>query len=638
VPVRPVRPKVLHVRTLLWTIILLSLIPAGLVVWARIETERGSVGVTLLLDERALSEQAAYAGVEPFTLAERYREAGLNGIAVYEETLETLAQKGKVALLPGTDARVGALSGGEVVTLPPNSLLVRAVEPGALAGALAKNRPRPRRVQLNGRSWFVFSEPNAVDRAGAQRPAGPNRALLARYRGADWDVAYRPANYPNLADVGADFPEVSYLIHEGLEVAGNPNLLSKTVAASQGYLTGLIEGTDQAGMGAISSKVPLARTFSVSQEWLNTLKPQEVADKYLLAANERGARLLYLRPYTDETVGDMQANTEALVAALRTGLEAEGYRVGPVEVLAFESSPVLRALSGAGIFAGVGLLATLYPGLWGAAAALGVLALGLLAGGLGWDALALAAALTFPVLGFALLPNKLWGLGGAVLVSLVGAALLVAVGSDRNTLLAVTPFAGVAATLVVPPALFLFFVMLRERSPAAWVREFWGYPVRLGDVALVLVGLAAFALVLLRRGNFPVIGASEAELGLRALLSEYVARPRFKELLGHPLAVFALLNPHWPRPVRGLLLTAGVVALSSLVNSFSHYHTPLLVSFERTVVALVLGLITGLLLNIVVRVLVRVVSRWLGLNPNTKSPTKSPNAESLNIESPSTKT
>jgi len=601
-----------RVRAFLWATVLLSLIPGGLIVWQRIQTEISSVTVTLLIDEPALSEQAAYEGVEPFALAELYREAGLNGVALYEETLETLAQKGKVALLPATDARVAALLSGEAVTLPPNSLLVRALEPGALQGALAKNRPRPQSVRLDGRRWFVFSEPNAVDRAGAQRPAGPNRAQLARYQQAGWDVAYRPVNFPNLANVGADFPDANYLIHEGLEVTGNPNLLSETVAASQEYLTGLIEGTDQAGMSAISSKVPLVRVFSVSQEWLNTLKPQEVADKYLLAANERGARLLYLRPYTDETVGDMRANTETLVRALRTGLTAGGYRIGPVEALAFKSSPLLRALSGVGILAGAGLLATLYPGFWGVGVALGVLALGVVAGGLSWDALALAAALIFPVLGYALLPNRLWSLGGAVLVSLAGAVLLAAVGSDRNTLLAVTPFAGVAATLVVPPALFLFFVMLRERSPAAWVREFWGYPIRLGDVALVLVGLAALALVLLRRGNFPVIGASDAELGLRALLSDYFARPRFKELIGHPLAVLALLNPRWPRPVRGLLLTVGVVALSSLVNSFSHYHTPLLVSLERTVVALVLGLALGLLLNIVVQFSVRVVSSWLG--------------------------
>jgi hypothetical protein len=602
-------------RQVLWAVVLLSLIPGGLLAWERIRTEGGSETVTLLMDEPALAEQAAYGDGDAFTLATRLREAGLNGIALYEETLETLAAEGKIALLPGTEARAAALLEGRRLQLPPDSLLVRELRDGALDAALAKNRPRPRSVRLSGQRWYIFSEPNREDRAGVQRPAGPDRAQLERYQEAGWDIAYRPGNYPNLATVGTDFPEVNYLIHEGVEVAGNPNLLSDTVDVSQGYLTGLIEGTEQAGMNAISANVPLARTFSISQEWLNTLPPQEVADKYLLAANERGARLLYLRPYTDETVGDMRENTEALIRAVRTGLEAEGYRVGPVRALAFESSPLLRALAGVGVLAGVGLLGTLYPGLWGLLVALGVLGLGVLAGGVGWDALALAAALTFPVLGFALLPAKLWSLVGAVLISLVGAVLLAAAGSDRNSLLAVTPFAGVAATLVVPPALFLFYVALRERSPAAWVRDVWGRPVRLGDVVLVFIGLAALALVLLRRGNFPVIDASEVELGLRALLSEYFARPRFKELIGHPLAVLALLNPHWPRWVRSLLLTTGVVALSSIVNSFSHYHTPLLVSLERTVIALVLGLTIGPILNAVVRPVVRGVSSWLADAP-----------------------
>ena len=611
--------RVRVLRRVLWAVVLLSLLPGGLLAWRRIHTEDSSVSVTLLMDEPALAEQAAYEGVTPFALATRYQKAGLNGVAVYEETLETLAEAGKVALLSGTDARAEALLRGEKVSIPPNSLLVRALQPGALTDALAKNRPPPQTVELTGQPWVVFSEPNSQDRAGAARPAGPDRAKLRHYQKAGWDIAYRPVNYPNLVGIGSDYPNVRYLIYEGLEVAGNPDSLSETVKRSQHYLTGLIEGTDQAGMSAISGKVPLARVFSISQEWLNTLEPQTVADKYLLAANERGARLLYLRPYTDETVGDMQANTETLVRAVRTGLEAEGYRIGPVKALSYRSSPLLRALSGIGILAGLGLLGTLYPGVWGVLVALGVFALGVLAGGLSWDTLALTAALSFPVLGYALLPNRLWSLFGAVAFSLIGATLLAAVGSERNTLLAVTPFAGVAATLVVPPALFLLFVMLRERSPAAWVREFWAQPIRLGDVALVLIGLIGIAFVLLRRGNFPVIGASDAELGLRALLSDYFARPRFKELIGHPLALIALLNPLWPRWVRGLLLTVGVVALSSIVNSFSHYHTPLLISLERTVVALVLGFVLGLLLNLLVRGAVWGVSRWLRADGATPS-------------------
>ena len=537
----------MHVRTVrlvLGAIILLSLIPGGLLAWRRIQTEDKSISVTLLLDEPALAQQAAYEGVAPFALATRYRKAGLNGVAVYEETLETLAEEGKVALLGGTDARAEALLRGERPTIPPNSLLVRALKSGALKDALAKNRPRPQTIQLAGKPWVVFSEPSARDRAGAQRPAGPDRAKLGRYQKAGWDVAYRPVNYPNLADVSAATIRTSaILIYEGLEVAGNPDELSETVKVSQNYLTGLIEGTDQAGMRAISSKVPLARVFSISQEWLNTLEPQTVADKYLLAASERGARLLYLRPYTDETVGNMRANTEALVRAVRTGLEAEGYRIGPVEALSYRSSPLLRTLAGVGILSGLGILGTLYPGAWGVLVAFGVLGLGVLAGGLSWDALALTAALSFPVLGYALLPNRLWSLFGAVALSLVGATLLAAVGSERNTLLAVTPFAGVAATLVVPPALFLFFVMLRERSPAAWVRDFWARPIRLGDVALVLIALIGVAFVLLRRGNFPVIGASDAELGLRALLSDYFARPPLQRADRAPAGSRGALKP-----------------------------------------------------------------------------------------------
>jgi len=599
------------VKRLLWLLVLLSLVPGLVLAVNRVLSEGRSATVTLLLDHQALTEQAAYAGVRPEGLAQRYREAGLNGLALYERTLEALAEEGKIALLSGNEARL-ALPNAEV---PPRSLLVRELEPGALKGALAKNAPRPRTLRAGGGTWYVFPDPGDGD--GARRPAGPDMAEVRAYAAAGWDLAYRPANYPGLRDVGADFPAAAnYLIHEGLEVAGHPNALSETVAASQDYITGLIEGTQQSGMGEIIGEVPAARVFSISQDWLNTLPPGEVVDKYLLAANERGARLLYLRPYTEETAGDMFENTERLIRELRAGLGADGYRVGEIEGLSYSSPTPLRALCAVGVLAGLALLATLYPGAWGVLVAGGVLALGVLAGGgLNWDALALASALTFPVLGYALLQGRLWSLPLATLISLTGAVLLAGVGSDRSALLAASPFAGVAATLVVPPLLFAFHYALRYRPPARWVTDFWNHPVRLGHVVIASLGLAALALVLLRRGNFPLIGASEAELGLRALLSESFARPRFKELLGHPLAVLALTNPGWAAWIRGVLLTGGVVAQASLVNSFSHYHTPLLVSLERTLVALALGLLLGLLLTLLLRLTVRGVVRWLGAAP-----------------------
>ena len=88
------------------------------------------------MDEQALGEQAAFLGTTSFELGERYRAAGLNGIALYEETFETLAAAGEVALLSGNAARAeDALSEGDI-TVPANSVLITALAPDALGPTL----------------------------------------------------------------------------------------------------------------------------------------------------------------------------------------------------------------------------------------------------------------------------------------------------------------------------------------------------------------------------------------------------------------------------------------------------------------------------------------------------------------------
>ena len=599
-----------YAKTLLWSVVLLSLLPGLWLAQRRVQSEDSSRNVTLLMDEIALREQADLLGISSLELAERYRAAGLNGIALYEETFESLAHRGDIVKQDSEELRAQALLRGELLlleTIPPASTLISPVAPGIIEEILLKNAPDARFVTLNGQTWYVYPG------QGRTRPAGPRRQSIAAWQQADWDIAYRPRNFPGLRAVGADFPsEANYIIHAGLEIAGNPNGLEALIAASQGFITGIIEGTDQDGMPDIVGQVPAMRVFGINQDWLNTLDPDEVADKYLLAANERGARLLYLRPYTREKMGDMFANTEQLVRRTRTLLERDGFRIAQVTPTVFETVGSLRLLSAVGILAGLILLATMYPGAWGIFVSTAVLALCILAGrGLNWDALALCAALVFPVLGYGLLPEKLHSFGLATLISLIGAVLLAAVGSDQGTMLAARPFVGVAATLVVPPALFLFHYALRFKTPAQWIVDFWERPVRLGDVALALIGVAGLGLILIRRGNFPIIGASNLELQIRDWLSQAFARPRFKELVGHPLAVLALSNPRWAAWMKGLLLTGGVIAQSTIINSFSHYHTPLLISLERTAVAFVLGGLLGLLAVPITRLLSGGMTRWL---------------------------
>lgn len=596
---------------LAWVVVALSLVPTLVLVASRIASEGRTRSVAIVMDEIALAEQASYLGISSLELGLRYQAQGLSGIALYEDTIETLAQKGRAAAMLGFEANALLTASGDPrPPLPGNATLVTELEPGALDVLLATASPAPREVDIDGRTWYLW--PGDSFRT---RPAGPDRAQIEAWHAAGFDIAYRPRNFPNLREVGRHYPaEARYLVYAGLQVAGHPNALDEAVAASQAYFTAIIEGTAQDGLDEVARQVPTVRLLSFNQDHMNLhLHPLDLVEKYLLAANERNVRLLYLRPYTEEQLGDMIENTETFVRELVRALELDGFTVGPLEAaeLGYAAPTALRLGAAAGVLAGLVLLATSFPAPWGLLAALLVLTLGLLAAGPSWAALALAAALVFPVLGYARWTRGIASLFAATGLSLVGAALLVAVGSDRASMLAIEPFAGVAATLVVPPGLYLAHVLLRLRRPAVWVRTLWGYRVRLGDLAVAVLVAAVLGLVVMRRGNFPIIGASEAELALRSFLNELFVRPRFKELVGHTLAVLALLHPRWPAWATAPLLVAGVVAQATVLNSFSHYHTPVLISLQRTLIALVIGAAVGLVLVPLVRLAVRLVQRWL---------------------------
>lgn len=603
-----------RLRRWAWWAIALSLLPAAWLALERAGAESQTRRVAIVMDEPALRLQAHAVGLDPLDLALRYQRAGLPGIALYEDTPASLAASGRAAVALGSDVRAEAAATGDVVPdVPADATLVRELVPGATDALARKAAVPPETIELGGAAWWAL--PGDVTDT---QPAGANRALVDAYLEAGFDLAYRPRNAPGLRNVGSDIPEEArYLIHAGLSVSGHPNALDDLVIASQDRWTALIEGTPQDGFAALRGKVPTVRLLSFNQDYLNQrLRPAEVVDKYLLAAEERNVRLLYLRPYTEEQLGDMVTNTEALVSDLVGSLRASGFEVGPLplgdeDLAGYAPAAWARAAAAVGVVAALVLLATLYPGVWGFLAAAAVAGLAGVAAGPSWDALALIAALVFPVLGYGLLSERRGALFLATGVSLIGALLLVAVGSDRASVLGIEPFRGVAATLVIPPALYLAHALLRERGPAAWLRLLWRQEIRVGPAILVVGGLVALALVVIRRGNTPIIGASALELEVRELLSQAFARPRFKEILGHPLAMLGLSERSWPAWLRAPLLTGGVIAQASILNSFSHYHTPLAVSLERTVVALAIGLALGGIGVLIARPTVAGARRWL---------------------------
>jgi hypothetical protein len=236
-------------------------------------------------------------------------------------------------------------------------------------------------------------------------------------------------------------------------------------------------------------------------------------------------------------------------------------------------------------------------------------------------AAALAGALIFPVLGFPLFlaptmqeEEEEPGLGvvrKALFILLfvtatttAGAVIVSGLLADTPHTLQLSSFRGVKLALAFPPALTavyysLFVLLPGEQSLIERFQKLLF--TRINVLAVFIAGLAAVLLgvVLLRSGNFPVIPVAEIEVMLRRGLEELLGvRPRSKELLiGHPALVLAaalMVCGH----TRFASLFAVVAALgqSSVLNTFTHLHTPLSINLVRTAQGLWLGGLIGLVL------------------------------------------
>lgn len=570
-------------RVFRW-LIALALIPSLIALWPRFVAERPGP-VVLAMDYSAVLDDARTTGQNLEQVLLEYQSLGVGGIAVTESNVRNLVDQGQLVYQSGANLKLdfpeSPFEAGWYYLQGATSTLNNLVNLWEIP---------TRRFAFAGREWL--GAPFDV----AFLPAGYDPELLQSLKAQGFYLLYRPFNYslrklsPNIIPAQADA-----IAFSGTDVLGNPKRLEQSRELLQKPIA-WIEGTPQEGFGALAGQLPVLRLFSLRQEWLLKLKPAEAADKFVLAARERGHQILYIRPFT------YPEDTKAFLQRLVQGLQGANIAIEAPQIRNFEPSP-LRYAALVGLLAGLGLLALGYPSPFGWPLAL-LLVLGCL-GVARSDAGPLLAALVFPVLGF--LEKRpgmqLWV--AATLYSLAGVVFLTALGSDPASVMGLEAFRGVSLTLVVPPALVALSFLPKLWKPA--VQRLWDHPIKLGEVGLALAALAVLAIVVLRRGNdAPIV--PDWELQLRAVLQDVMVRPRFKELFAHALAPIALLIP-WPQWIKMGLLVLIAVGEASILNTFSHYHTPLSISLFRVINGIVIGLALGFVGLWVVR---RVRRWWLG--------------------------
>lgn len=607
-------------RGTLTIVLALGLVAALVVCAQRVAIERANRIVALTVDYTEVVNIAQLSGRPVAEVLKQCKAYGATHVALTEISLEEAVK----ALPYPTPYRLPDNVAWQVKNKLPQAGLTADSEGYALAAAAV-------RMPKLG-VGYDYSAAAAIREAGLQvmaRPR-PDYTLTASALGLSLDA---------VRATGARI-----VVFSGTAVLGHSGLLAQTAAGlkQRGLTWGFLELVPQQGATALAKavKYELLRVHSISEaEMADKMTPGTALDRYSLAVRERKVRVCYVRLFFNQGTDPLTANLQYL-GQLAQALREEGFQLGE-PVLYTSLTPhralhiLLYAALGAALLGVVQVFLRLsIPRFWGLylvmvllAVAQGVVGLRLLANLAG-----LLAAVLFPALGLLLLrwpeaarPQPVRRAVLAFLaisgLTILGGLLIAALFADQPHLLGIAFFFGVKPAALLPLMLVLSVALGRampayretrleigEEQPEtlplrAGLAQALGYAVRYWHAVLILFALALVALLLLRSGNEPPVGASGLERQFRALLDHLLwVRPRTKEILfGHPL-LFLSLALLYRGTRRGLWLglTAGAIGQVSLLNTFCHLHTPLLVSLVRTVHGLWIGLLLGLLLWAVV--------------------------------------
>jgi len=372
----------------------------------------------------------------------------------------------------------------------------------------------------------------------------------------------------------------------------------------------------------------VVRMHSISDTEVEKYDNATVVNRFALACSERNMGVALIRVRASVELPE----NAALIAQIADAVQAKGRPLGEAGTLPGNGVGLVNMLLIAlGVASGgvlllqrfkFGKLAYILPLVCYVGAA-GLIVIG--KADLACKLLALAAVIIFPTISamFFLkyqgrsIVKAILAMLGMTCASLIGAAYTVGLLSTSSYMTSISVFSGVKVGIILPMIImagFLWVATNRENGHKGNILEMlldlMKKPVTIG--ILVLLGCVALVLLvyMMRSGNVQG-GVSSLELTFRSFMDSVMnVRPRTKEFMfGHPLMLVAMYfgfgKNLWP------IAVLGMIGQVSLVNTFEHLHTPLLVSVLRTVNGLVLGIVLGLILILVIKLAIKLVKKYL---------------------------
>lgn len=554
----------------------------------RAETENRAVG--LMMDMKDVSAISAAAGLPLKETLKYLKEHGLVGVAVTEETLEELSKDGRIYF------QNGAMYYG------PEEERVHSFS--------------SRYTKEDGPYSFQFGLKNSKPRDVLRLPVGIDPGLASAAIESDVEVIARHGNFPGFQQSSVDYTlqnskdlgASAYLIN-GDQAIGNRALLEEAERllreTGMHYLSP--EFVQLGGDATLRKnlKDQTIRLHSISQLEIEKMGESEIIDRVVKAFRERDCRWILIRPPSQASENALKSAGE-LLFKLRKAIQETGGEVKSPRPFKDPGVP--------GWYAGLIALLALPAMLWTALEVFGrdqrgrtlaafVVVASLVSfhpsfRGLG----ALTAAMVFPVLGFMVAfqgkemhPISRYATISAI--SMVGGICVAGMLVGVEYMLRIEAFQGVKLAIFLTIALVGLLLL---RQSGGWRRHLQN-PVNWLAAGVGLLALVALLLLATRSGNDNPSSVSSLELGMRAFLDKILyVRPRTKEVFfGHPIMVVGAMMWVYRKDLKvwaGLLILAGMIGQTSMVNTMCHLHTPVALSLTRNLVGLVLGGIIGLVL------------------------------------------
>ncbi len=598
----------------------------------RVRLEAINTDVAILADYREISALAKNSGLNVLEAIEMLKQNGLTGLMVSELTGDNISHGlGWAEFTITRDPERG--TEGTVISILPNSPHKDLLNHWLRVRFSIKNENHDNSPIFLPLSVSMLKTVGII----------PDIDGLEAAKKSGLPIYYRPAPSPGTLPNNA--AEMLKLVHEkyhvavftpaGEVVSGYPDVSAlANVAKDFGIPLAVVEFSRQMGEKNLNELVSpmLMPLHSVTNEEMMSRNITRVAlrDRLIRAAVERSVRLLLLRTAPQNTTNFSFKDFSSEMNLLARALGDHNFSIKFPEVL-FRANPPhpFRGFVG-NILASFAVAAMLSFAFWryftrmGLAEnsrtkiifAIAALVLTILCAKVSFVA-RIACALLAPMIAVeaALLAmdyNKNRSLIQGFAFVLVGGLAVAAFYSLPEYMLRLRAFSGVKATLIIPPVLVILHDFKRRIHPES-ILEFLSRPPFWGELILCGILAVAIGLMIFRSGNVAIISSFESRMR-DTLENLLIARPRTREtFIGYPslLLLNFLVSRNYLARYREILRVGVVIGFSSVINSFCHFHTPLLLTLLREFNGLWTGLLFGLILVVMIRFVLIPVLRIL---------------------------